>query len=119
MAPNRLSLKKPKPNARTLHSPYHLSFLETKIDLHIENLVESHRGMSNYEIVMVQIQAFRKFLDNAVVHYQKYLIVVHGLGKGTLREEIHKELRNNKQVASFKNQYHPLYGFGATEIYLK
>lgn len=119
MASNRLPLKKTKPNARTLHSSYHLSFFETKIDLHIENLVESHRGMGNYEILMIQSQAFQRFLDNAIVHHQKYLVAVHGIGKGTLREEIHKVLRSSNQVKSFINQYHPLYGLGATEIYLK
>ncbi|PGH39398.1 MAG: hypothetical protein CRN43_09330 [Candidatus Nephrothrix sp. EaCA] len=119
MAAKRLPFKKPKPKAQTSYSPYHLSFLETKIDLHIENLVESHRGLSNYEIVTIQLQAFQNFLDNAIVHHQKYLVAIHGVGKGVLRQEIHKMLRNHKEVASFKHQYHPFYGLGATEIYLK
>ena len=44
------------------------------------------------------------------------MIVIHGLGKGKLREEVMRLLREYKEVAHFKNEYHPKYGFGATEI---
>jgi len=36
-----------------------------------------------------------------------------------LRDEIHDMLRLKKEVKSFVNQYHPSFGYGATEIYFK
>jgi dsDNA-specific endonuclease/ATPase MutS2 len=47
------------------------------------------------------------------------LIVIHGVGEGRLRDEIHDLLRLKKEVKSFVNQYHPLYGYGATEIFFQ
>jgi hypothetical protein len=35
------------------------------------------------------------------------------------RDEIHDLLRLKKEVKSFVNQFHPNFGFGATEIYFK
>jgi dsDNA-specific endonuclease/ATPase MutS2 len=45
--------------------------------------------------------------------------VIHGVGSGRLRDEIHDLLRLKREVKSFVNQYHPSYGYGATEIYLQ
>ncbi|MCG7859693.1 hypothetical protein MD537_22130, partial [Flavihumibacter sediminis] len=55
----------------------------------------------------------------ALAHYQPMLTVIHGLGSGRLRDEIHSLLRLRKPVKYFVNQYHPNYGYGATEIYFQ
>ncbi|HMW26356.1 MAG TPA: hypothetical protein PKC51_06935 [Ferruginibacter sp.] len=44
---------------------------------------------------------------------------MHGVGEGRLRDEIHDILRLKKEVKSFVNQYHHLYGYGATEIFFE
>ncbi len=44
------------------------------------------------------------------------LIVIHGVGKGRLKDEIHEILKTKKEVKSFINQYDPRFGYGATEI---
>ena len=36
-----------------------------------------------------------------------------------LREEIHEQLKHRKEVKTFVNQYHPAYGYGATEIFFE
>jgi dsDNA-specific endonuclease/ATPase MutS2 len=54
-----------------------------------------------------------------VHHLQPSLIVIHGVGEGVLRDEIHELLRHKPEVKTFVNQFHPLYGFGATEIYFQ
>jgi hypothetical protein len=86
------------------------------IDLHIEKLTRHWQGMSNFEMLTLQLRTFEKYYDLAVLHLQPSLIVIHGVGSGKLRDEIHAILRQKKEVRSFVNQYHPLYGFGATEI---
>ena len=86
------------------------------IDLHIEKLSDDWRHHSNFEILTLQLKTFEKYYDLAVLHLQPSLIVIHGIGSGKLRNEIHELLRQKKEVKSFVNQYHPLYGYGATEI---
>ncbi|RYF91406.1 MAG: hypothetical protein EOO03_01400, partial [Chitinophagaceae bacterium] len=66
-----------------------------------------------------QLNEFEKYYELAVAHRQPNLTVIHGVGEGKLRDEIHELLRLKKEVKSFVNQFHPLYGFGATEIYFK
>ena len=89
------------------------------IDLHIEKISNDWRGLSNYEIMSLQLDEFEKYYDLAVAHRQSTFTVIHGVGEGKLRDEIHEMLRLKKEVTSFVNQFHPLYGFGATEIYFK
>ncbi|GEP88916.1 Smr domain-containing protein [Chitinophaga terrae (ex Kim and Jung 2007)] len=87
-----------------------------EVDLHIEALEKNWKGMSNIAILAVQLNAFQRYLDLAISHHQHNMVVIHGVGKGKLKEEIHNILRQTPEVASFVNQYHAKYGYGATEI---
>ena len=95
----------------------HLPPARSVIDLHIEKLTDSWKHLSNFEILTIQLKEFEKYYDLAVAHYQPSLIVIHGVGVGKLRDEIHESLRGKKEVKSFVNQYSAAYGYGATEIY--
>lgn len=101
-------------NARSFLPP-----ARSVIDLHIEKITDSFKHLSNYEILSIQLDEFEKYYELAVAHKQATLIVIHGVGEGKLRDEIHELLRLKSEVKSFVNQFHPLYGFGATEIYFK
>lgn len=87
------------------------------VDLHIEKLTDSWSHLSNFEILSMQMKAFEKYFQLAVAHFQSSLIVIHGVGEGKLRDEVHQRLKGKREVSSFVNQYNPLYGYGATEIY--
>ncbi len=89
------------------------------VDLHIEKLVENWKGLSNFEILEIQLSNFEKYYDLAVAHKQPNLIVIHGVGTGKLRTEIHEILKLKREVKSFANQYHSNFGFGATEIFFQ
>lgn len=95
----------------------HLPPARTVVDLHIEKLTDSWKHLSNFEILTIQLKEFEKFYDLAVAHRQPELIVIHGVGVGKFRDEIHDILRTKKDVKSFVNQYTAAYGYGATEIY--
>jgi Smr domain len=97
----------------------HLEPARTVIDLHIEKLTDNYNRMSNYEIVSLQLKTFEKYYDLALAHHQHSLIVIHGVGEGVLRNEIHDILRLKREVKSFVNQYHPSFGYGATEIFFQ
>ena len=87
------------------------------IDLHIEKLSSDWKGLSNFEILTLQLSTFEKYFNLALSHRQPNLIVIHGIGTGKLREEIHEILKSKKEVKSFVNQYHHNFGYGATEIF--
>lgn len=91
----------------------------TVVDLHIEKLTDSWKHLSNFEILSLQLKAFEKYYNLSVAHYQPSLTVIHGVGEGKLRDEIHDILRLKKEVRSFVNQYHHSYGYGATEIFFE
>lgn len=87
------------------------------VDLHIEKLTDNWKQLSNFEILSLQLREFEKFYDLAVAHQQLAFTVIHGVGVGKLRDEIHDILKLKKEVKSFVNQYHASYGYGATEIF--
>lgn len=89
----------------------------TVVDLHIEKLTDLGQKMSNAEKLDLQLKTFEKYYDLALQHHQSMLIIVHGVGNGKLRNEIHALLRHKKEVKSFVNQFHPSFGYGATEVY--
>ena len=97
----------------------HLAPARSVIDLHIDKLMDRWMHLSNFEILSIQLKEFEKYYDLAKLHYQPSLIVIHGVGEGVLRDEIHNLLKTRKEVKSFVNQYHPNYGYGATEIFFK
>lgn len=89
------------------------------VDLHIEKLNDNWKGLSNFEILTIQLHEFEKYYHLAVVHKQPNLIVIHGVGTGKLRNEIHEILKTKREVRTFANQYHSNFGFGATEIFFQ
>jgi hypothetical protein len=97
----------------------HMEPARSVIDLHIEKLSDDWEHLSNYEMLSLQLKTFEKYFDLAFAHHQHSLIVIHGVGEGKLRDEIHDILRLKKEVKSFVNQYHHRFGYGATEIFLQ
>lgn len=97
----------------------HLPPARTVIDLHIEKLTNSYPSMSNFEMLTLQLHELEKWVDIAVAHHQYELTVIHGVGSGKLREEIHEYLKTRREVKHFINQYDSRFGYGATQVYFQ
>lgn len=97
----------------------HLEPARSVVDLHIEKLTNEWQHLSNFEILTIQLKEFEKWYDLAIAHRLPELTIIHGVGTGKLRDEIHDILKTKKEVKTFVNQYHPRYGYGATEIYFQ
>lgn len=97
----------------------HLPPARSIIDLHMEKLSDNWKNMSNIEILTMQLNEFEKWYELSVAHHQPNLIVIHGVGSGRLKEEIHDILKTKKEVKYFVNQYDPRFGYGATEIFFQ
>ncbi|HEV3411780.1 MAG TPA: Smr/MutS family protein [Puia sp.] len=97
----------------------HLEPARSELDLHAEKLTDKPDALDNFEILTLQLQTFEKYFDLAVAHHLPSMIVIHGVGTGKLRDEIHEILRTKRHVKSFVNRYDPRYGYGATEIFFQ
>jgi Smr domain len=97
----------------------HIEKPKHELDLHIEKLISEKKGLSNAAMLQLQLDTLEKYIYLAVMHRQEMMIVIHGLGKGTLREEVHKLLKTIPEVSRFKNEYSGKYGFGATEVWFR
>jgi hypothetical protein len=107
-----------KPQMITSASSAHLEAARYEIDLHIEQLTDAE-GLTNAEIIKMQLDTLSKYVQLAIVHRQERMVVIHGLGEGKLKQEVHKILKKTPEVFFFTNEWHGRYGFGATEIYFR
>ncbi len=90
----------------------------SEIDLHIEEITESHRGLSNHEILSRQMIAFRQFYQRARSQKKGKIVIIHGVGEGVLRYEVRSFLNKENGVEYFDADYLD-YGQGATVILMK
>ncbi len=97
----------------------HLPPARSIVDLHVEKLSDNRTQMSNFEILTLQLHEFEKWYDLAIAHHQPDLIVIHGIGTGKLKDELHEILKTRKEVKTFINQYDPRFGYGATQIFFQ
>ena len=81
-----------------------------KLDLHIENLSADCHVMTNFEIIQIQIKKCEDLIMKSLNSNVHKLIIVHGIGEGVLKKEVH-DLLNRYQLRYFES----LNG-GSTEV---
>lgn len=112
------SIKEFKSPAKTSKSKReHLKTLEKTVDLHIEELVKDSNGLSNYEMLTIQLERFHKELEEAQAKGMKKLIFIHGVGNGRLRQEILSVLKTTPGL-TFHDAPYKDFGYGATQVNL-
>lgn len=89
-----------------------------EIDLHIEKLVPSKRGMNNYDILTLQMETAKRQLDFAIKNRMPKVVFIHGVGEGVLKAELDFMLGRYDNI-SFQDANYQKYGLGATEVYIK
>lgn len=89
-----------------------------QIDLHIEQLIDSHRGMNNSEILLIQVNRLRHFIYEAIERKVRRLIIIHGKGEGVLRHEVRDTLNGYENMEYFDASYQE-FGGGATEVIVR
>ena len=90
-----------------------------EVDLHASELLDNTRGLSNSDILNVQIDKFREVMDANLKRHGQKIVFIHGKGEGVLRQALLKELNyrykdHRHQDASFRQ-----YGYGATMVIIK
>jgi hypothetical protein len=90
-----------------------------ELDLHIEQLVESYRGLTNSDIMDIQLKTLERYLSLAIIHRLEKMIIIHGVGTGILKDAVHRILKEIPEVKKYSNQWLGNYGFGATEVFFQ
>lgn len=87
-----------------------------EVDLHIDELLDSTAGLTNSEMLDVQLREFRRVMDeNANRHGQK-IVFIHGKGEGVLRKAVLDELKRKYKNCEAQDASFREYGFGATLV---
>ncbi len=94
------------------------SFEIMEVDLHIQEVLEDFRGMSNTEMLMAQIQKFHSQMKVAIEKRVSKVVFIHGVGNGTLKNEVRKSLQQEYEKYKFQDASFKEYGFGATMVYI-
>jgi hypothetical protein len=90
-----------------------------EVDLHIHQILDSTTGLSNTDMLNVQLDKFRETIEEYKNKKGQKIVFIHGKGEGVLRNAVLSELKLKYkhfpvQDASFKE-----YGFGATMVTIK
>jgi dsDNA-specific endonuclease/ATPase MutS2 len=89
------------------------------IDLHLPSYITQSKDFDPRQALQMQLDLFESELDKALVNGEFELIIIHGIGSGILKKEIHLLAKSHPHVDNCVNEYHPLYGFGSTKITFK
>ncbi len=87
-------------------------------DLHIEKIVKSHKGMSNYDILNLQLETAQRHIEFAIKNRIPKIVLIHGVGAGVLKTELEYLYRKYDHIIVSEANYQ-LYGQGASELYFK
>lgn len=89
--------------------------LEKEVDLHIEELLDNWNGMTNAQLLHVQLTRMQQELDAAMAMHLRKIVFIHGVGNGRLKSEVRRVLGTYKGIRYHDASYQK-YGFGATEV---
>lgn len=88
-----------------------------EVDLHIEKLVNSFKGMNNHDILTLQLDTARRQIEFATRKRIQKIVFIHGVGEGVLKAELDYLLGRYENLKFYDADYQK-YGLGATEVYL-
>jgi hypothetical protein len=86
-----------------------------EVDLHIHQLTDSTKGMTNFDIMNLQLDTARRQLEFAIRKRIPKMVFIHGVGEGVLRQELETLLGRYNNVQFYDADY-KTYGIGATEV---
>jgi DNA-nicking Smr family endonuclease len=102
-------VKQPKPDQPDI----------VEVDLHIHELVDNTAGLSNKEILDIQMEKVEREMRLAIESRAKRIVFIHGVGQGVLKQEVAKLLKSKFPKYSFQDASFKDYGYGATMVMLR
>ncbi len=90
-----------------------------EVDLHLEELVDDAGKILPGEALRIQMEEVARALSNALLRHAASLVLIHGVGEGKLKQEVHLMLKRTPHVKSFGPADARKYGSGATKVVFK
>lgn len=103
--------KQPKIRAKDRYEP------TMEVDLHINHLVNYSKGMSNHDMLSLQLDTARRQLEFAIKKRIQKVVFIHGVGEGVLKIELEYLFGRYDNIKFYDANYQK-YGLGATEVYI-
>ena len=90
-----------------------------EVDLHIGELLDDTRGLTNGEMLECQLGKFREVMAQYKGKHGQHIVFIHGKGEGVLRRALLDELRRKYPDCAVQDASFQEYGFGATQVTIK
>lgn len=90
-----------------------------EVDLHIDELLDNKAGLSNTDMLNVQLKEFNRVMEENLQHKGQKIVFIHGKGEGVLRNALLKELRLKYKHCDVQDASFREYGFGATQVTIR
>ena len=103
-------------NRHPLFKSSSIKIAPKEVDLHINKLIDRVIGLSNTEILALQLDKFRRELNQSITNNEHEIIFIHGIGNGTLKSELRRVADQEYKWCSQEDASFKEYGFGATRI---
>lgn len=87
-----------------------------EVDLHIHELLDDTRGLSNKDMLEYQMAKFYEVMNENKNNKNKKIVFIHGKGNGVLKSEILKSLSKKYTWHSYQDASFKEYGYGATMV---
>jgi len=88
-----------------------------EVDLHIHQLTNSYKHLSNYDMLTLQMDTAKRQLEFAIRKRIQKVVFIHGVGEGILKTELEYLFDKYDNIKYYDADYQK-YGLGATEIYI-
>lgn len=105
-------------NDEVFITPYKTDRFTAEVDLHIESIVDDPGKLEKGEILEKQKKLFTRCLESAIKEKLQKIIFIHGVGNGSLKNEISQMLKQYPNLHYFDASMQK-YGCGATEVLIK
>ncbi len=105
----------PKRKQQSTLKPKERNAPKFEVDLHIHHLTESTRGMTNFDMLNLQLDTARGQLEFAIKKRIPKMVFIHGVGEGVLKQELETLFGRYNNVTFYDADY-KVYGLGATEV---
>jgi dsDNA-specific endonuclease/ATPase MutS2 len=106
----------PKKRKSTFSKPKERNAPKMEVDLHIHQLTPKSRGMSNFDMLNLQLETAKRQLEFAMRKRIPKVVFIHGVGAGVLKEELKYLFGRYENIRYYDADYQK-YGLGATEVY--
>ncbi|MGQ1890502.1 DUF2027 domain-containing protein [Thermophagus sp. OGC60D27] len=87
-----------------------------EVDLHIHELLDNTSGLTSAEILKIQLDKFHAVMEEHQKLKGQKIVFIHGIGNGTLKHEVRRQLNTRYKKHSFQDASFREYGYGATLV---